>query len=100
MSRLSPAPRSGSSTTTAFPSGRPPPTPASPWNASQLARVERRYEMLAMQMLRRGDEDRVHALVVQKVAVVEIGLGRGRRLECGFETLCVDVGAGGTLAVL
>jgi hypothetical protein len=64
-----------------------------------LARVERRYEMLAMQMLRRGDEDRVDALVVQKVAVVEIGLGRGRRLERGFETLCVDIGEGNELGV-
>ena len=40
-----------------------------------LAGAERGDEMLAVQMLRRGDQDRVDVLVVEQVAVIEIGLG-------------------------
>ena len=40
-----------------------------------LAGVERGGEVLAMQVLRRGDQDRVDDLVFEQVAVVEIGLG-------------------------
>ena len=40
-----------------------------------LAGVERRGEVLAVQVLRGGDQDGVDALVVEQVAVIEVGLG-------------------------
>ncbi len=42
-----------------------------------LARLERGHEVLAVQVLGRGDDDRVHAGLLEQVAVVEIGPGRG-----------------------
>ncbi len=57
-----------------------------------LAGVERGDEVLAMQVLRRGDEHRVDALVVQQVAVIEISLGAGRDGARVFQALGVDVG--------
>ena len=45
-----------------------------------LASLERRHEMLAVEVLGRGDDDGVNALVIQQVAVVQVGLGGGRQL--------------------
>src|ERR1022692_1098374 len=64
-----------------------------------FAGVERRHEVLAMQVLRRGDEDRVDALVVQQVAVVEIGLGGGRDGARVVQALSVDVRDAGEFRV-
>ena len=40
-----------------------------------LAGIERRHKMLAMQVLRRGDQHRVDALVFEQVPVIQVGLG-------------------------
>ena len=42
-----------------------------------LAGIERGGEMLGVQVLRRGDQDRVDVLVFEQVAVVQVGLGVG-----------------------
>ncbi len=57
-----------------------------------LAGVERGGEVLAVQVLRGGDEDGVDVLVVEQVAVVEVGLGVGRDRLDVFEAPGVDVG--------
>ena len=57
-----------------------------------LAGGERGDEVLAMQVLRRGDQDGVDGLVVEQVAVVEIRLGVGRDLLHIFQPAGVDVG--------
>ncbi len=57
-----------------------------------LAGVQRGDEVLAVQVLRGGDQDGVDGLVVEQVAVVEIGLGSGHDLLRVFQALGVDVG--------
>ena len=64
-----------------------------------LAGIERGGEMLAMEMLRRGDQDGVDGFVVEQIAVVEIGLGVGRNQFGVFETLGIDIGEGDELGV-
>ena len=64
-----------------------------------LACVQRGGEMLAMQMLRRGDQDGVDALVVEQIAVVEVSLGVRRDLLGVFEALGIDVGEGHEIGV-
>ena len=56
-----------------------------------LAGFERRHEMLAMQMLRGGDQYRVDALIVQQVPVIQVRLRRRRNGPCVFQALGVDV---------
>ncbi len=51
-------------------------------------------EVLAMEVLRGGDEDGVDALVVEQAAVIEIGGGAGDELLGVFEAAGVDVGEG------
>src|SRR6185369_16719775 len=53
---------------------------------------QRGGEVLAVQVLRRGDQDGVDGLVVEQVAVVEVGLGVGRDLLHFFQAAGVDVG--------
>ena len=64
-----------------------------------LPSVERSHEMLAMQMLRSGDQNRVDAFVVEQIAVVEISLGVRRDLFRIFQALSVDIGEGHELGV-
>jgi hypothetical protein len=57
-----------------------------------FAGVERRYEVLAMQMLRRGDQHGVDGFVVQQVAVIEVRLGVRARWPARLPGGGVDVG--------
>ena len=64
-----------------------------------LARFERIDKMLAMQMLRRGDDDGVDGLVLQKPAMIAVG-GRGWDAVSGVvQALGVDIGECGDLDV-
>src|ERR1035437_6613870 len=56
-------------------------------------------EVLRVEMLRGGDEDRVDILVVEQAAIVEVGLGVGRELLDVFQTACIDVGGAYALDV-
>ena len=56
-----------------------------------LARVQRRNEVLAMQMLRRSDQHRVDALVVEQIPVIEISLGVRRNFLCIFEPFGINI---------
>ena len=57
-------------------------------------------EVLAMQVLRGGDQHRVDVLVVQQVAIVEVSLGVGRDLLDVFQAARVDVGGADAFHVL
>ena len=50
-------------------------------------------------MLRRGDQDGVDALVVEQIAVIQVGLRVGRNLLGVFQPLGVDIGEGDKLGV-
>ena len=57
-------------------------------------------EVLAVQVLRGGDQDGVDVLVFQQVAIVEVGLGVGRDLLDIFQAAGVDVGSADAFHVL
>src|SRR5439155_24296065 len=61
--------------------------------------VERRREMLAMQMLRRRDQHRVDALILEKIPVVKISLRIGRDFLRILEPLGIDIGEPDELGV-
>ena len=48
--------------------------------------------MLAVQVLRGGDQDGIDVLIVQQAAIVQVGLGVGRDLLDVFQAAGVDVG--------
>jgi hypothetical protein len=56
-----------------------------------LARGERIDKVRAVQVLRRGDQDRVDILVLEHAPVIEIRLRIGRDLLDVLEAACVDV---------
>ncbi len=64
-----------------------------------LARLERMNEVLRVQMLRRGDDDRIDALVVEQAAMIVIN-GRARnQIARVIEALVVNVRKRGDLNV-
>src|ERR1017187_10299374 len=65
-----------------------------------LAAGERGGEVLRVQVLRGGDQHRVDILVVEQVAIVEVGLGVRRDLFDVFQAAGIDVGGADALHVL
>src|ERR1035437_2836783 len=57
-------------------------------------------EVLRVEMLRGGDEDRVDIVVVEQAAIVEVGLGVGGDLFDVFQTARIDVGGADAFDVL
>ncbi len=50
--------------------------------------------MLAVQVLRGGDQDRVDVLILEQAAIVEVGLGVGGDLLDVFQAARIDIGGG------
>src|SRR5206468_9988878 len=64
-----------------------------------LAGLDRRDEVLAMQVLRRGNQDGINGRVFQQVPVVQVGLRLRRDRGALLETFGIDVGETGELRV-
>jgi hypothetical protein len=57
-----------------------------------LARVKRGDEVLAVQVLGRGDQDGINRFILEQVAVIEVGLGVWCDLFGVFQPASVDIG--------
>src|SRR5205823_1291840 len=64
-----------------------------------LAGIERGYEMLAMQVLRRGDQYRVDALIVEQISMIQVSLRVWGDLLGVLQALRVNVGERHELSV-